>query len=148
VDPKSGKVARVQGPAHSPVATVRRLSPLNVRLDRRLAAIGIAGGILSGLLGIGGGVIMIPLLVYWARYSQRDAHAASLGAIIPISLVGVATYGVAGKVRLGEAAALAVGSLVGARIGAGLLARLDERALKLFFGLFLVAVAVLMAVRR
>ena len=56
--------------------------------------------------------------------------------------------GVAGKVRLGEAAALAVGAILGARVGAGLLARLDDRALKLVFGLFLVAVAVLMAVRR
>lgn len=118
-----------------------------LRLDRKLVAIGVAGGILSGLLGIGGGVIMVPLLVYWARYSQRDAHAASLGAIIPISLVSVLTYGVAGKVRLPEAAALAVGAIAGARVGAGLLARIDERALKLVFGLFLLAVAVLMGVR-
>lgn len=117
------------------------------RLDRRLVAIGILGGALSGLLGIGGGVIMVPLLVLWAGYGQREAHAASLGAIIPISLVSVATYGIAGKVRPLEAAALAVGAVVGARLGAGLLARLDERALKLVFGLFLVAVAVLMAVR-
>ncbi|HEY6016369.1 MAG TPA: sulfite exporter TauE/SafE family protein [Gaiellaceae bacterium] len=126
----------------------RRLAVSLLRLDRRLVAIGLVGGLLSGLLGIGGGVIMVPLLVYWARYPQRDAHAASLGAIIPISLVSVATYGVAGKVRLGEAAALAVGAILGARVGAGLLARLDDRALKLVFGLFLVAVAVLMAVRR
>lgn len=117
------------------------------RLDRRLVAIGLAGGVLSGLLGIGGGTIMVPLLVLWARYPQREAHAASLGAIIPISIVGVATYGVAGKVRPVEAAALAVGAVAGARLGAGLLARLDERALKLAFGLFLVGAAALMAVR-
>ena len=129
-------------------ASVTRLRLLElVQLDRKLIAIGIAGGILSGLLGIGGGVIMVPLLVYWARYPQRDAHAASLGAIIPISLVSVLTYGVAGKVRLPEAAALAVGAIAGARVGAGLLARIDERALKLVFGLFLVAVAVLMGLR-
>ena len=116
-------------------------------LDRRLVTIGILGGILSGLLGIGGGVIMVPLLVLWADYPQREAHAASLGAIIPISIVGVATYGVAGKVRPAEAAALALGAVVGARLGAGLLARLDERVLKLVFGLFLVAVAAVMGAR-
>ncbi len=119
-----------------------------IGLDGRLVVIGLLGGVLSGLLGIGGGVIMVPLLVLWAGYAQRDAHAASLGAIIPISIVGAATYGVAGKVRPAEAVALAVGAVAGARLGAGLLARLDERVLKLVFGLFLVAVSVLMAVRR
>ena len=139
----------MSAPARTAVAASAPLARLTalVRLDRRLAAIGIAGGILSGLLGIGGGVVMVPLLVYRARYPQRDAHAASLGAIIPISLVSVLTYGVAGKVRLPEAAALAVGAIAGARVGAGLLARIDERALKLVFGLFLVAVAALMGVR-
>jgi uncharacterized protein len=117
-------------------------------LDRRLLATGVLGGLLSGLLGIGGGVIMVPLLVLWAGYRQRDAHAMSLGAIIPISVASAATYGVAGKVRVADAIALAAGSIVGARIGAGALARVDERRLKLVFGLFLGAVAVLMVVRR
>ncbi len=116
-------------------------------LEPKLVAIGLLGGVLSGLLGIGGGVIMVPLLVIWARYPQRDAHAASLGAIIPISIVSVSTYGIAGKVRLGEAAALAVGGVIGARLGAGLLARIDERLLKAVFGLFLITVASLMTVK-
>jgi uncharacterized membrane protein YfcA len=119
-----------------------------VLLDRQLIAIGVVGGVLSGLLGVGGGVIMVPLLVLWAGYRQREAHAASLGAIIPISIAGIATFGAAGAVRVPEAAALAAGSIVGARVGAGMLSRIDERLLKLVFGVFLVAVAVLMAVRR
>ena len=122
----------------------RRLAAL---LDARLASVGVLGGMLSGLLGIGGGIVMVPLLVYWAGYPQRQAHAASLGAIIPISAAGVLTYGVAGKVRWVDAAALAVGAVVGARTGAGLLARVDERVLKGVFGLFVVAVAIVMAVR-
>ena len=117
------------------------------RLDRRLLGIGVAGGVLSGLLGVGGGVIMVPLLVIWAGFGQRDAHALSLGAIIPISLASVLIYGAAGKVRLVDGIALALGSIVGARIGAGALSRIDERALKLVFGLFLAAVAILMAAR-
>lgn len=116
-------------------------------LDPQLIAIGLAGGLLSGLLGVGGGVIMVPLLVLWAGYAQRDAHALSLGAIIPISLAGIATYGIAGEVRVWDALALSIGAVAGARVGAGLLARLDEHVLKLAFGAFLVCVAVLMGVR-
>ena len=82
---------------------------------------------------------MVPLLVLWARYGQRDAHAASLGAIIPISIAGIATYGIAGEVRVGPAIALAAGSIFGAQLGAGLLARIDERVLKGVFGAFLLA---------
>jgi len=117
------------------------------RLEPRLVAIGLLGGVLSGLLGVGGGVIMVPLLVLWAGYEQRRAHAASLGAIIPISVAGIVTYGAAGAVHVPEAAGLACGSIVGARVGAGLLARLEERRLKLVFGAFLVAVAALLAAR-
>ena len=91
----------------------------SLALDPKLLAIGLGGGLLSGLLGVGGGIIMVPLLVLWAAYSQRDAHALSLGAIIPISIAGIATYGVAGEVRYWQALGLAAGSIVGARIGAG-----------------------------
>ncbi len=123
-----------------------RLSAL--RLDPQLVAIGVVGGVLSGLLGVGGGIVMVPLLVFWLRYGQRDAHAISLGAIVPISIAGIATYGIAGQVRYWQAIALAAGSVVGARFGARLLARIDERLLKVVFGAFLVGVAVLMVVRR
>ena len=116
-------------------------------LTPRLIAIGIAGGVLSGLLGVGGGIVMVPLLVLWIGYGQRDAHALSLGAIIPISVAGVITFGAAGHVRWGEAAALAAGAIAGARIGAGALTRINERHLKLVFGLFLAGVGVLMLVR-
>jgi uncharacterized membrane protein YfcA len=113
-----------------------------------LAAIGLGGGLFSGLLGVGGGVVMVPLLVLWAGYGQRNAHAISLGAIIPISAAGVITFGAAGEIRVWEALALAAGSIAGAQVGAGLLARIDERLLKLIFGSFLVLVAVLLAVGR
>ena len=121
--------------------------PSRGRLDRRFAAIGGAGGLLSGLLGVGGGVVMVPLLVLRAGYRQREAHAMSLGAIIPISLASVITYGVAGQVRVGYALALAAGSVLGARVGAGLLARIQERPLKIVFGVFLGAVAILLVAR-
>jgi uncharacterized membrane protein YfcA len=96
---------------------------------------------------VGGGIVMVPLLVLWAGYRQREAHAISLGAIIPISVASVATYGIAGKVHPWEAIALAAGAIGGARIGTGALTRLEDRRLKLVFALFLGAVAILMLVR-
>jgi len=119
----------------------------SLRLDPKLVAIGLGGGLLSGLLGVGGGIVMVPLLVLWAAYAQREAHAMSLGAIIPISVAGIATYGVAGEVRWWEAIGLAAGAVVGAQIGTRLLVQIDERLLKVVFGAFLVGVAVLMGVR-
>jgi uncharacterized protein len=119
----------------------------SLALAPKLAAIGLGGGVLSGLLGVGGGIVMVPLLVLWARYRQREAHAVSLGAIIPISIAGIATYGVAGEVRYWQALGLAAGAIVGAPIGARLLAQIDERLLKVVFGTFLVGVAVLLGAR-
>ena len=116
-------------------------------LDWKLLVIGLGGGLLAGLLGVGGGIIMVPLLVLWAAYGQREAHAMSLGAIIPISIAGIATFGVAGEVHWWEALGLAAGAIVGARVGAGMLARIDERMLKIVFGLFLVGIAVVVGVR-
>jgi uncharacterized membrane protein YfcA len=110
----------------------------------RLVVVAVVGGILSGLLGVGGGVIMVPLLVLWLGYDQRTAHALSLGAIIPISVAGVATYGIAGEVELAAAAALIVGAVVGARAGAIVLAGIDPRRLQVVFGLFLFGVSVTM----
>jgi uncharacterized protein len=143
----SERTAAATGAA--PTATVVPAAALQVRPPyARLAAIGLGGGLFSGLLGVGGGVVMVPLLVLWARYGQRDAHAISLGAIIPISAAGVITFGAAGEIRVWEALALAAGSIAGAQLGAGMLARIDERLLKLVFGCFLVLVAALLAVGR
>jgi uncharacterized membrane protein YfcA len=136
-------VAQRSGP---PVegAPVAAAGPRGGRL--RLGAIGISGGFLSGLLGVGGGVIMVPLLVLWARFSQRDAHAISLGAIIPISAAGALTFGAAGEVQLGYGLALALGAILGAQVGARALVRAPERLLKLTFGVFVLVAAVALAV--
>jgi uncharacterized protein len=112
--------------------------------DRRLRTIvacGGAGGLLSGLLGIGGGTVMVPLMVLLGRIRQRQAHAISLGAMIPIAVVALAVYGVAGEVNVAAAAALTAGSVFGARRGADFLARVPERTLKAVFGAFLILAA-------
>jgi uncharacterized protein len=114
----------------------------------RLLGIGLAAGILSGLLGVGGGIVMVPLLVLFAGLPQRDAHATSLYAIVPISIAGIAIYGVAGQIRLGDGIPIALGAVLGARVGAGALARIDERVLKLGFAGLLLLSAVMLTVGR
>jgi hypothetical protein len=113
----------------------------------RLVPVAVLGGVLSGLLGVGGGVIMVPLLVLWLGYDQRTAHALSLGAIIPIALGGIASYGIAGEIDVLAALALTAGAVVGARAGAIVLAGIEPDRLQVIFGLFLVLVAITMIVR-
>jgi uncharacterized membrane protein YfcA len=89
---------------------------------------------------------MVPLMVLAVGMTQHRAHATSLAAILPIAAVGAATYAVAGRVDYGIAAALAGGSLLGAPLGASLMARIDEGPLKIAFGVFMVVVAIVLLV--
>ena len=117
-----------------------RVSPL------LLAAIGAAAGILSGLLGVGGGIVMVPALVL-AGIGQHRAQATSLAAIVPIAIVGATLFGRAGSVDVGAALLLVVGSLVGVRAGVLLMGRLSEALLARVFAVFLIVVAVTLLVR-
>jgi uncharacterized protein len=109
-------------------------------------AIGLVGGFFSGLLGIGGGTAMVPMLVLLGGLSQRDAHATSLAAMILIATAALLVYGGAGKVDVVAAVALLLGSLAGARFGADLLSRAPDRTLKLAFSVFLLLAAALLVI--
>jgi uncharacterized protein len=111
-----------------------------------LAAIGAAAGVLSGLLGVGGGIVMVPALVI-AGLGQHRAQATSLAAIVPIAVVGAIFFGRAASVDYVAAVVLAVGSVVGVRIGALLMHRLSEALLARVFGVFMIVFAVTMLVR-
>ena len=76
-----------------------------------LLAIGAIGGLLSGLFGIGGGLVMVPLMMAWLRFDQRRASATSLFAIIPPALLSASLYGVRGEIDLLVAAVIAVGAI-------------------------------------
>jgi uncharacterized protein len=104
-----------------------------------MAAIGFASGLAGGLLGIGGGGLMVPLLVAFAGVAQRKAHAVSLGAVVPLALAAAITYGAADEVRLDMALALFAGGAVGAPLGAALLSRADDRMARRAFGVLLLA---------
>ena len=111
-----------------------------------LGFIGAAAGILSGLLGVGGGVIMVPALVV-TGFTQHRAQTTSLAAIVPIAIVGAILFGQAANVDVPAAIALAIGSLAGVRAGALLMHRLSEVVLTRVFAVFLIGVAITMLLR-
>ena len=102
-------------------------------MTARLAAVGAVAGGLSGLLGIGGGIIIVPGLVWAAGLDRHTASGTSLVAILPIAVVAAVTYAVApGGAFDPEASAIFVlGSVTGAVLGARVNARVSERALRL-----------------
>jgi len=103
-------------------------------------AVGVVAGLASGLLGIGGGLVMVPLLVAVLSLSQHHAHATSLASIVLIAAGGAVVFGSVGEVDLPIAGLLAVGALIGAPLGAWLMARTSEANLKIAFGAFMVIV--------
>ncbi len=107
----------------------------------RAAAIGVAAGILSGLFGVGGGIIMVPLLVAWFALDQRRASATSLLAIVPIATASAAGYARNGNVDLSAGLLLLIGGVVGGQLGSRLLPRTPIATLQLWFGVLSIATA-------
>lgn len=110
-----------------------------------LAAIGALAGGFSALFGVGGGVIMVPLLVLWCGYGTRAATATSLAAIVPIAAWGAATHAALGNVRPAEALLLGVPAVAGVTLGVRAKGRLSSAGLTYAFAAFLVVVAGLLA---
>ena len=104
----------------------------------------MTAGFLSGLFGVGGGLIMVPALVLLVGMAQHRAHATSLAAIVPIAVVGASIFGGAENVNLLAAALLIAGSLLGVQAGTRLMDRLSGDRLALVFGGFVLVVAVAM----
>lgn len=102
--------------------------------------IGLLAGLLSGLFGVGGGTIIVPLLVLLCRFDQRLAAGTSLAAILPTAVVGVVSYALNGSVAWLAALLLATGAVAGAQLGTWLLPRLPVRVLQWGFVAFLLVV--------
>ena len=122
------------------------MSRVSLKATAPAVGVGLAAGTLSGLLGVGGGIIMVPLLVALVHLSQHQAHATSLAAIVPIGAVGALTFGLDGEIDLRVAGLLALGTLAGAPVGARIMSRIKERPLKIMFGLLMTAVGIQMLV--
>ena len=104
-------------------------------------AIGLAGGILAGLLGVGGGVLFVPGLVILLGLDQHQAEATSLLAIIPVAVVGAYTQDRYGNVRRADALALGALSLAGAGAGVALANALSGTLLRDAFAALMVILA-------
>ncbi len=115
-----------------------------VRRRGALAALGLGVGLASTLFGIGGGLIMVPVLHLAFGYELKRAVGTSLVAIIGIALIGVTaeSWVSPGSIRWVIAAEIAIGAIVGARLGAALLDRLPTEVLRWIFTLFLIGVIV------
>lgn len=112
----------------------------------RLVFIGLLAGLFSALFGVGGGIVVVPLLILIAHFEERPAMATSLAAIGLIASVGAATYAFHGELKVGAAAVVGLPGAVGAIGGAALQQRLATRTLTLAFAALLAAVAVYLLV--
>ncbi|MBD0329830.1 MAG: sulfite exporter TauE/SafE family protein [Thermoleophilia bacterium] len=112
----------------------------------RLLSIGVVAGFFSALFGVGGGIVIVPLLIVAARYEARPAMATSLTAIGVTALAGTAVYALLGHVDPGYAALVGLPAAAGAVLGATLQQRFAGRALSLGFAAFLAVVGTLLFV--
>ena len=107
-----------------------------------LVLIGLVAGFFSALFGVGGGIVVVPLLLLWQRWSERPAMATSLAAIGIIALAGTVSYGAHGELKPGAAALVGLPAAAGAIGGAGLQQRLSNRALSVAFACLLAGLGV------
>ena len=107
-----------------------------------LVLIGLAAGFFAALFGVGGGILIVPLLVFASRYAMRAAMATSLAAIGVISLEGSLSYGFAGDLRPGAAAIIGIPAAIGAYAGSALQQRVPTRTLSFLFAAIVAAVGV------
>ena len=151
-------------PAHSPLdvedpvgdlatpatdlETISEQEPVRSRPDDRrtetwrLGAIGLAAGGLSGLLGLGGGVVMVPAFAGWLRLTIKESVATSLLCVGALAVPGTITHAVLGNINWAFAIPLSIGVIPGARIGAHLAIRASARRLRLTVAIGLGAIAI------
>ncbi|MDR2007088.1 MAG: sulfite exporter TauE/SafE family protein [Acidaminococcales bacterium] len=94
-------------------------------------------GILSGLLGVGGGIFLIPVLTVYFGLIQHKAHAVSLAVVLPTAAAGAVIYGFHGDMDLVLGIKLALGGIIGATIGARAMQKIPAAVLKRLFGMLL-----------
>jgi uncharacterized membrane protein YfcA len=104
-------------------------------------AIGLAGGIIAGLLGVGGGVLFVPGLVLFMKLGQHQAEATSLLAIVPVAIAGTIRQDRYGNVRRDDAVVMGALSLAGAIAGVALANALSGQALRVAFAILILFVA-------
>jgi uncharacterized membrane protein YfcA len=108
----------------------------------KLALTGTAAGLFSGLFGVGGGTVIVPLLVLWLGYEERTATGTSLAAIVVIALMGTITQGAFGNVDLAKGVLVGVPAVGGVLVGTWIQQRVRTETISLLFALLLIVVAI------
>ena len=123
-------------------------APAVPRLSRKQlligAAIGLGAGLMSGYVGVGGGFIMVPLMLSLIHIPMKLASGTSLIAILILAIPGTIENGIAGNIDYVVGLSVAIGSIPGAVLGAMLVKRVPERALRFIFGGFLIIAAIVL----
>jgi len=110
----------------------------------RLAAIGTVAGAFSGLFGVGGGTVIVPLLVLWFGYEEHEAAGTSLAAIVLIALLAAAVHGLYGNADLAKGVLIGVPAIGGVLVGTALQQRISARVVAGIFSVLLVVSAALL----
>ena len=110
-----------------------------------LLIVGLAAGMLSGLVGVGGGIIIVPALVYFLSYNQQQAQGTTLFMFLfPIGILGVMNYYKAGYVEFKTAAIIAITFFIGSYFGSKMAITLDQKTVKQIFGTLIILVGIKM----
>jgi uncharacterized membrane protein YfcA len=112
----------------------------------KLAAIAAGAGVFSGLFGVGGGTIMVPLFILWLGYDEREATGTSLAAIVIIAAAAVVVQLAYGNVHVGDGLLVGIPAVGGVVAGTWLQQRVPRRRLQILFALLLIGSAVKLVV--
>jgi uncharacterized membrane protein YfcA len=113
-----------------------------VRRIGKLAAVGTAAGLFSGLFGVGGGTVIVPLLILWLGYEEREATGTSLAAIVLIAGAAALFHAFYGNVDAGKALLIGVPAVCGVLAGTWLQQRVPQQVISIVFAVLLTAAAV------
>jgi len=118
-----------------------RQSRIPVSSAPQLAVVGLAGGVLSGLLGIGGGSVVVPLLVLWLCWDEHRATATSLAALTFAASIGALAHGLNGNVDVARAALIGIPAVGGVLVGTRIADRMEGDVLLMLFAAIQLIVA-------
>ena len=124
----------------------KKRGDITMKNEIKATLIGGAGGIGAGLIGIGGGIIMVPCMVSFLGLSQYEAHSTSLAAIVPLAVLSAIVYNSYGNLDVSLAMLFAAGGMVGAYIGSSLMPYIHPNILKRLLAVICILTAVKMGV--
>lgn len=121
------------------------MKPFNMQEILILLAIGLIAGILSGFVGVGGGIIIVPALIYFLQFTQLLAQGTSLAVLfLPVGILGIMNYYKAGNIDVRSALVIAAAFVFGSYFGSKYALKLPDFKIKFFFSLLLLYVAIKM----